>query len=156
MAKLELFFFLINFFKKLYKLNLPVINMYNINKKLLPKEIIKEIEKDNEIITVFVFGSYIHNKKYSRDIDLCIVLDKKYSNLEMSRKKIKYASLFSRKFDVSLFQQLPMYIRIRVLKEGKILFCKDEDKLYGLAFSTIKEFEYYKKIYYTYLKSIEK
>jgi len=58
-------------------------------------------------------------------------------------------------FDIQIFQQLPLYIQVRILKEGKILFCKDEDELYELALQTVKSFESYKKIYYAYLDSID-
>ncbi|MGQ9719234.1 MAG: hypothetical protein ACUVWK_05295 [Nitrososphaerales archaeon] len=55
------------------------------------------------------------------------------------------------KVQVHIFQNLPIFMRIRVLKEGKILFCKDEGMLYEIAFKTIKEFEDFKKYYKEYL-----
>lgn len=115
----------------------------------------EKIMKDKEVIAVFVFGSYTRNEHY-RDIDLCFILDKKYPNLNMSKKAVKYASLLPSKFDVKIFQQLPVYIRIRVLKEGKIVLCKNEDLLYEVALSTVKEFEFYKKIYHNYLMQFKK
>lgn len=113
------------------------------------------IMKDTEIIAVLIFGSYSRGENY-RDIDLCLVLDKKYDNLKMSKKRLKYSSLLSDKFDVQIFQQFPLYIKKRVLKEAKILSCKNEDLLYEIAFSTLKEFEFYKKIYHNYLRTMEK
>jgi hypothetical protein len=52
------------------------------------------------------------------------------------------------------FQQLPLYVRRRVLKEGIVLLVKDEDELYELAFRTAKEFEDFKHIYRNYLEAI--
>jgi hypothetical protein len=43
---------------------------------------------------------------------------------------------------------------VRVLKEGKVVFCRDEDMLYDLAIKTMKEFEDFKPIYYEYLKGV--
>jgi hypothetical protein len=57
-------------------------------------------------------------------------------------------------FDVRIFQQLPLYIRVRVLKEGRILFVRDENQLYELAFRTAQAFEDFKHIYYGYLKEV--
>jgi hypothetical protein len=57
--------------------------------------------------------------------------------------------------DVHIFQQLPLYIRVRVLKEGRILFVRDENQLYELAFRTAQAFEDFKHIYYGYLKEVE-
>lgn len=50
--------------------------------------------------------------------------------------------------------QLPLYIRVRVLKEGGILFVRDENQLYELAFRTAQAFEDFKHIYYGYLKEV--
>ena len=122
----------------------------------MEKGIEKTIEmakKDSEVLAVALFGSHLKGK--GRDIDICIFLRKKLTNLEMSKKRLSFLSALSDNFDVNIFQQLPLYIRKRILKEGKILFCKDEDVLYDLAFSTIKEFEFYEKLYNMYLKGIE-
>src|SRR3989338_5698602 len=122
----------------------------------MEKGIEKTIEiakKDSEVLAVALFGSHLKGK--GRDIDICIFLRKKLTNLEMSKKRLSFLSALSDNFDVNIFQQLPLYIRKRILKEGKILFCKDEDVLYDLAFSTIKEFEFYEKLYNMYLNGIE-
>ena len=57
--------------------------------------------------------------------------------------------------DLEIFQQLPVYIRIRILKKGKIIFCKNGKKIYETAFQTIKEFNIYEKVYNMYLENIE-
>jgi hypothetical protein len=56
--------------------------------------------------------------------------------------------------DIHVYQQLPLYIRKRILKEGETLFCRDEDALYELAFRTVQEFEDFKRIYYGYLEEV--
>ncbi|MBI2652452.1 nucleotidyltransferase domain-containing protein, partial [Candidatus Woesearchaeota archaeon] len=43
------------------------------------KGIIDRIKKDKEVIAIILFGSYARKKEYAGDIDLCIMLDKKYS-----------------------------------------------------------------------------
>jgi len=123
-------------------------------REVLGNEFMQEAENDGEVVAVLVFGSYARREEH-RDIDVCLVLDKKYSNLNMSKKKLKYSSILSSKSDVHVFQQLPIYIRKRILKDNKVVLCKDEDFLYEIALSTIKEFEFYKKIYYNYLGMME-
>ncbi len=113
------------------------------------------IAKDKEVVATILFGSYARSEP-NRDINLCLVLNKKLPNILMSKKRLKYSSLFPNKFDINIFQQLPLYIRKRVLKEGKVLLCKDENQLYDIAFSTLKEFDMYKKIYYNYLVQCKK
>ena len=121
---------------------------------LLSKEFKSMVSNDKGIIAVLVFGSYVNNKEYSRDIDICLVLDKKYSNLDMINKRLKFLSVTPSKFDIQIFQQLPLYVRQRILKEGKILICKNEDFLYQLAYLTIKDFNLFERIYNVYLNSV--
>lgn len=122
----------------------------NIEKKLLGY--ISKFKKDKQIIAVLLFGSYAR-KEHFRDIDLCLVLDKKYSNNEMTEKRLKYYSMLPNVFDIQVFGQLPLYIRKKILEEGKVLFCKDEDKLYEIAGDTVIEFEQFKGIYNSYIEN---
>ena len=50
------------------------------------KNIISKAKHDKEIFAVTLFGSSL--KRKGRDIDICLFLDKKYTNLEMSKKKL--------------------------------------------------------------------
>ncbi len=107
--------------------------------------------KDNEVIAVLLFGS--HARGYASptsDIDVCLVLRHEKSAFE---KRLEYSTI-SDNLDVQVFQALPMYIKIRVLREGKILYCKDENFLYKIAIETVKDFEYFKKPYLTYLDTL--
>ncbi len=119
-----------------------------MNKRI--NSIIEKAKKDKHAIAVALFGSSVNGK--GRDIDICIFLDKKYSNLEMSRKRLGY---LDGDIDVQIFQQLPVYIRSDIIKKGKILFCKNTDLLYGFAFDTIKEFGFFKKLYDMYLEEVK-
>jgi hypothetical protein len=75
--------------------------------------------------------------------------------MEKHKKEMNCMSLVDdEKVQVHVFQNLPIFIRIRVLKEGKTIFCKDEDMLYDIAFNTIKEFEDFKKHYKEYLDGV--
>ena len=63
---------------------------------------------------------------------------------------------YSGRFDVDahVFRELPLYIRSRVLKEGRVLLVKDEDALDDLAIRTAKAFEDFKPTYRTYLEAV--
>lgn len=103
---------------------------------------------------VLAFGSYARGEEHS-DLDLCLVLfPKQYSALVLSRNRLEYLKEASEGIDIQVYQQLPLYIRQRVLKEGRVLLCKDEDALYEIAFQTIREFEDFKDLYYEYLESV--
>lgn len=109
---------------------------------------------DAEIIAVLLFGSQVGGKATPiSDTDICLVLHPGNHDAEtLFQKRLSY--LKETDADVHIFSQLPLYIRKRVLKEGKILFCRDEDILYEVAFRTAQAFEDFKKIYYGYLEEI--
>ncbi len=118
------------------------------------KAVIKEFEKDPEVLALILYGSGARDENTSiSDIDLCVVLIPRVrSALDLSRKKLEYASNFRE--HMSIFQQLPLYIRQRVLKEGKILFSRDTDTLYEVAFASIRELFHFEPMYREYLRGV--
>ena len=117
------------------------------------KKIIKIAKENKKVVAVALFGSSL--KKNGRDIDLCIFLDKKYPNLDMSKERMVFLRESGDNFDIQIFQQLPLYIRIRIIKDSKILYCSKIDSLYDIFINTINEFGFYKKIYDLYLKEVK-
>ncbi len=118
------------------------------------QNIIATAKKDKDVLAVAFFGSYARGEKY-RDIDICIFLQpKNYSDLELSKKKFKYASE-NEKYDLEVFQQLPLYIQIRVIKEAKMIHCKDQDAFYDLYFDTERQYEHFQPVYESYLEGVE-
>ncbi len=117
------------------------------------RKIIQKVKMNKDVIAVGIFGSYARGEKYN-DIDICIFLKiQKYEQLQLSRLRLSFMHS-SEKYDVQVFQQLPMYIKKRILKEAKIIYCKDEDALYDLYFLTLKQFNDYKYHYEQYLESV--
>lgn len=119
--------------------------------------LIKKAQQDEDVLAVILFGSRARGDDGSAsDLDICLVLQPKdYDNLDLSRKRLEYLKYVNIPgLDMQIFQQLPLYIRKRILKEGKTLFCRDEEALYKVAFRTIQEFEDFKHIYYGYLKEV--
>ena len=113
--------------------------------------------QDQDVLAIIVFGSRARGDDGpTSDLDICLVLQPKdYSALKLSRKRLEYLKFFSMPgLDIHVYQQLPLYIRKRILKEGKILFCRDEKVLYELAFRTVQEFEDFRHIYYSYLEEV--
>ncbi len=118
-------------------------------------KILKIARQDDEILAVFLFGSAARQEEHeTSDIDICLILKPgRYSSLNLSEKRFAYLKVFD--LDVQIFQQLPLYIRMRVIKDGKKLFCANEDELYQSVFNTITEFEDYRDIYHDYLMEVE-
>jgi len=69
------------------------------------------------------------------DVDVCLVLTPdRAAEPGPTEKRLDYLG----RFDLDVFQALPLAVRSRVLKEGKILFVRDEDTLYDLAIRTAR------------------
>jgi hypothetical protein len=119
------------------------------------KNTIEKIKKDKDVIAIMLFGSYARNKEYARDIDLCVFLNKNYTAKEIFKKRLNYLSGLPDKFDIQIFQQLPLYVKISVLKEGKMLFCKNEDLIYELAYETLKSYIFFEKHYLNYINQVK-
>lgn len=117
-------------------------------------ELVKIAKLDKEILALILFGSITRQENLKdSDVDICIILkSQEYSTKYLSYKKLKYLKEFN--LDIQIFQQLPIYIKKRVMKEGKILFCKDEDEMYKIAFKTMEEFTDFEHIYRDYLKEV--
>ena len=114
------------------------------------KKLIALAEKDKEILAILIYGSYARGEKY-RDIDVCLVLDEKSAEIAFE-KRLEYSGYEN--LDVNIFQSLPLYIRIRILKEGTIKHCKDENALYDIAIKTVKDYELFKPKYQLYLEGV--
>ena len=113
-------------------------------------EKIKNVEGFEKVKFIILYGSAAEGQVTGgSDIDLCIYHDG--SPDESSRFRFKVLSeLFDETFDVQIFQQLPIYVRVEVLK-GKIIYCKDKQFLYEAAIETIKDFEAFKHRFYDYI-----
>ncbi len=117
-------------------------------------KIVKTVEKDSQILGLLLFGSVARGEGYEgSDMDLCLVLmPRSYQAIELSRKKLEYRREFD--LDIQVFQQMPLYIKRRVLRDGEVLFCRDIDQLYEVAFMVIREFAHFERIYLDYLEEV--
>ncbi|MFQ5899538.1 MAG: nucleotidyltransferase domain-containing protein [Candidatus Methylomirabilia bacterium] len=116
------------------------------------KRLIARGQEDPGVLAVVLFGSVARGQTTpTSDLDVCLVLD---PNLRegMSHKRLEYLAEFD--LDIHVFQQLPLYVRRRVLKEGQVMLSKDDDVLYELAFRTARAFEDFKHIYRNYLEAV--
>jgi predicted nucleotidyltransferase len=126
--------------------------------KIELNKLIEKADQDEDILAVFLFGSSVRERETSKsDVDICLIMNPEtqaayQKKLISSQKRLDYLKDFL--FDIHIFQQLPLYIRKRILQEGKILFVRDEDMLYEIAFRTAQAYEDFKHIYQDYLKEI--
>jgi len=101
------------------------------------KSIADEFRINDNVLALILFGSVAHGHARSdSDIDLCIIIKKGITASEC----MNLLSYGSKRVDVSLFFALPLTIRFRVIKEGKILFCKDSLAIHRIKSDTVREY----------------
>jgi hypothetical protein len=83
------------------------------------------------------------------DIDLCVYYDGEREEAARFRFKV-LSELADDRYDVQLFNELPLYVRVEVLK-GELLYCADTRFVYDVAGKTIKDFESFKHRFYDYI-----
>ena len=97
-------------------------------------KIIEPLKKNCDVISIYLFGSYARGReKPFSDIDICVIVDRGANRDEI-------LSHSSKKIDISIFHDLPLSMRFRVIKEGKLLFSRDELKLHRIIVATIRSY----------------
>ncbi len=113
-------------------------------------EKLKNLVGFEKVRFIILYGSAAEGTtRENSDIDLCIDIDED-TDYERSKFRLMVLSEVPDFFDVQIFAQLPVYVKKEVLK-GKVVFCRDEEYLYEVAISTIKEFDDFKYRYYDYI-----
>jgi hypothetical protein len=117
-------------------------------------KLVEDARNDRDVLAVILFGSEARGEtRAESDVDVCLVLeDKRLDTLGQSQRRIAYLASYD--LDIQIFQQIPLHLRVRVLREGKVLFCRDEDKLYATAFRTAQHFEDFRHIHEGYLEAV--
>lgn len=98
-------------------------------------KIAEKISKIRKVKAVYLFGSYASGKQHAQsDIDLCVIG-------ELNEKdESRIFGFANDKLDISTFNRLPIYIKMRVLKEGNPLLIKDKEYIQKLKFNTLREY----------------
>jgi len=87
-----------------------------------------------KVIAIFLYGSVARGEeKPLSDIDICVVTAKGISRAEKERILVHA----SPSLDLTLFWDLPLPIRFRVLREGILLWGKEDLELHRIRRSTL-------------------
>ena len=107
------------------------------------KDLIKELKANNKVEAIYLFGSQATGKArpYS-DTDICVIL----TEGTLQKVKTDILSYSSSKIEISIFSELPLYIRYRIFKEGKPLFVRKKLNIHRLNVRTINNYLDFKNL----------
>ncbi len=82
-----------------------------------------------QILGVLLYGSQAKGEAGPRsDIDLCIVAPQAADRSSLWRKFISH--LRDGRYDVRIFELLPLFLKATAIEQGVVVYCRDEPELY--------------------------
>lgn len=98
---------------------------------------------------IILYGSVSEGKDTPlSDVDICISLS--LSPKERMKTRMKLLGLFSDKYDIQIFEDLPLYVQKSVLS-GKLLYCKNKKRTIRRALGVIRDYEDFEPVYLRYI-----
>ena len=93
-----------------------------------------------QILGVLLYGSQATGEAGPRsDIDLCIVAPRAADHSSLWRKFISH--LRDSRYDVRIFELLPLFLKAAVIEQGVVVYCEDEPELYEYFYPFRREWE---------------
>ncbi len=94
-----------------------------------------------DLLAVLLYGSVVKGEETPRsDIDICIVAPTCKERTGLLREVHRNLDVFSKKYDVRIFEELPLYIQIQIIENHQIIYTKDVYELY-------EYFYYFRKLW---------
>jgi len=119
-----------------------VVNFDMKNIEVVVKDFVREVEKVDGVLAVYVFGSYIKNKMHGlSDVDICVV-----GNISSKDKMNILLGNFPEILDISFFSDLSIWMKAKIFREGKCLMVNDSDKLNIIKLFTLGEYLDFKPV----------
>lgn len=84
----------------------------------------------NDILGLLLFGSQVKNNPTRGDIDICVVVGKNGYRDDMDFYIRRNVNFQKYKYDICIFEELQLYMKIQVINNHKVIFAKSEVELY--------------------------
>ncbi|MEW5954257.1 MAG: nucleotidyltransferase domain-containing protein [Bacillota bacterium] len=102
--------------------------------------LIEKLKTDENIVAVYLFGSYAESKQTPvSDIDLAVLLDRDFPPGRYFEKKLELLSIITQllntdEVDLAILNQSPLALSYRVLSKGRLLYEKENGKGQRVSF----------------------
>jgi len=105
--------------------------------------------------SVILFGSQVNGKaREDSDVDIAVITNSKIN----SNKEAKILGFSNERFDISLFDRLPLIVQFRVFRDGKIIFCRDKKYLHEIRYEVFRRYldfsEFINKFYKRVIQNV--
>jgi len=91
------------------------------------ESVVKRVEKDFEflkgkVLALLIFGSFARGEATARsDIDICVVAPRQ-KPVEVLKTIWRKVDVYGKKYDVWVFEELPLYLKIEIIENHEIVF----------------------------------
>lgn len=93
----------------------------------------------DDVLAVLLYGSVAKGEETPRsDIDICIVAPRCPERRGLFRDVSRRLDAILKRYDIRIFEELPLYIQIQIVQKNEIIHTKDIYELYEYFYNTIK------------------
>lgn len=108
-------------------------------------ERLEEIGGFDDLVSVWLFGSYAQGEaREGSDVDIACFYDR--PRAELAELSVRLAGRLPARYDAEVFQLLPLPVRKEVLG-GELLWTRDKDRVYDIAFETLRAWSSFEPMY---------
>ncbi len=95
-----------------------------------------------DVLAILLYGSAARGDEMPRsDIDTCIVAPNCLDRYHLLTEVFMKLDVVSKKYDVRIFEELPLYIKIQIVQKNEIIYTKDIYELYEYFYNFRKLWE---------------
>ncbi len=104
---------------------------------MVKKELLDQIYNDfsevianKDILGILLFGSFTKERNTTKsDIDICIVAPNE-EKPQLLSFVLQNINVNAKKYDIRLFYELPLYIKIHIIEDGLLIYSSNKLDLY--------------------------
>ena len=111
-----------------------------VNRESLEKDF-SFLNSRKDVLAILLYGSMVKGEETPRsDIDICIVAPECNDRAGLLMQIFRNIDVFSKRYDVKIFEELPLYIQIQVIQKHDIIYANDVYEMY-------EYFYYFRKLW---------
>ncbi len=89
-------------------------------------KVVEVLRRDRRILFAYLFGSFVRNREYAKDIDIAVYVKGKIPLRYEQKLALEIEKNVKKPVDVIVLNDKPLLIIMEVLRTGKLIFSRDE------------------------------